>query len=188
MSEDRVVALIQTHLARYPESEIADVYKLLHQAAFGPGHLIASKKTALEWLEQESGQVTPAPDMPLIESIHPDGAIVRLHLRPYLAHQGKPRLLLDALVRSAEQVHGDPGLLACWWHLFEMLCQTDAPHTEKFDRQEVTVFGRIRARDQWPAVHHSPAYFNAYHPVYRVLTRSEAEALCAKLRVPFAMI
>ena len=188
MSEDRVVALVQTHLARYPESEIADVYKLLHQSAFGPGHLIASKKTALEWLEQESSQATPAPDLPLIENVHPDGAIVRLHLRPYLAHQGKPRLLLDALVRSAEQVRGDPKTIDSWWHLFETLIQAGAPHTEKFDRREVMLFGRVRARDQWPAVHHSPTYLNAYRPVYRVLTRSEAEALCAKLKVPFAMI
>jgi len=188
MSEDRVVALVQTHLARYPESEIADVYKLLHQAVFGPGHLIASKKAALEWLEQESGQTTPAPDMPLIENIHPDGAIVRLHLRPYLAHQGRPRLLLDALVRSAEQVRGDPETMACWWHLFETLVQAGTPPTEKFDRREARLFGRVRARDQWPAVHHSPTYYNAYHPMYRVLTRSEAEILCAKLKIPFAMV
>ena len=35
MSEKRVVALIRTHLARYPQMQIADIYKLLHQAAFG---------------------------------------------------------------------------------------------------------------------------------------------------------
>jgi hypothetical protein len=185
MSEDRVAALIQTHLTRYPESEIADVYKLLHQATFGPGHLIASKKAAFEWLEQESGTVTPVRDALLVESIHPDGAIVRLHLRPYLARQGKLKPLLEALIRSAEQVRGDPETMSCWWRLFETLCQAGAPYAGCFDRREVMLYGRINAREHWPAVHHSPTYYDAYHPVYRVLTQSEAETLCAKLRIPF---
>ena len=60
MSEERVVALIRTHLARYPQMQLADIYKLLHQAAFGPGHLIASKKAAREWLEHEAGRVSSA--------------------------------------------------------------------------------------------------------------------------------
>jgi hypothetical protein len=188
MSEDRIAALIQTHLTRYPESEIADVYKLLHQAAFGPGHLIASKKAALEWLEQESGMVTPSQDTPLVENIHPDGVIVRLHLRPYLAHQGQLKPLLEALVRSAEQVRGDAESMDCWWQVFEALCQAGAPHTDPFERREVTLFGRVSARDHWPAVRHSPAYYSAYHPAYRVLTRSEAEALCVTLRIPFEVV
>jgi hypothetical protein len=188
MSEDRVAALIQTHLIRYPESEIADVYKLLHQAAFGPGHLIASKKAALEWLEQESGLVTPSQDAPLVENIHPDGAIVRLHLRPYLTRERKLKPLLEALVRSAEQVHGDAETMNHWWHVFETLCQAGAPHTDLFERREVVLFGRVSARDRWPAARHSPTYYAAYHPAYRVLTRSEAEALCAKLRMPFEVV
>ncbi|HVO69435.1 MAG TPA: hypothetical protein VMT24_05285 [Aggregatilineaceae bacterium] len=188
MSEDSVAALIQIHLTRYPESEIADVYKLLHQAAFGPGHLIASKKAALEWLEQESGMVTPSQDIPLVESIHPDGMMVRLHLRPYLACQGKLKPLLEALVRSAEEVHGDAESMACWWQVFRTQCQAEAPHTELFERREVALFGRVSARDHWPAVRHSPRYYDAYHPAYRVLTRSEAEALCATLRIPFEVV
>jgi hypothetical protein len=181
MNDERVHALIQTHLARYPQLEVMDVYKLLHQATFGPGHLIASKKAAREWLDSECEQLTPSNDEPLSESIHPDGLIVRLHLRPYLARKGKTRPLLEALIRSAEQVQGDPDLMARRWALFDEGCQPGGVYAARFEVQEVRLFGRLRRQEQWPATHHSPGYEIAYHPHYRVLTRTEAEALCAKI-------
>lgn len=187
MSEERLEALIRAHLERYPAAQIADVYKLLHQGVFGPGHAIVSKKAAREWLEHEAGQQTPVAEEVLIESVHPDGLIVRVHLRPYLAHQGSLSALLDAFVRSADQVHGDPGTMARWWQLFETLCREGELCSQVCEQREAVLFGRVRAREHWPAVHHSPAYCQAYRPVYRVLTATEAEALCRKLRVPFVM-
>ncbi|MEW6579528.1 MAG: hypothetical protein AB1435_10070 [Chloroflexota bacterium] len=188
MSEKRVVALIRTHLARYPQMQIADIYKLLHQAAFGPGHLIASKKAAREWLEHEAGRVSPSAELPLVESAHPDAQIVRLHLRPYLALGGDLKSLLEAFVRSAEQVRGDAQQMAAWWQVFEGLCSEGALCADICEQREATLFGRARAQEQWPAVHHSPAYHTVYQPVYRVLTATEAEALCRKLGVPLAVV
>lgn len=187
MSDEKISTLIQTHLARYPKSEMMDVYKLLHQATFGPGHAIASKKAAREWLEQEVALLVPPSQEPLIENIHPDGQIVRLYLRPYLAQGGKVNVLLDAFVRSAEQVRPDASLMAQRWQVFEAACQAGAAWTQPFDSHEMSLFSRARQRENWPAVHHSPTYETAYHPKYRVLTRSEAESLCAKLRIEFVL-
>lgn len=187
MSEERIVALIRAHLERYPQAQIADVYKLLHQGVFGPGHSVASKKAAREWLEHEAGQQTPAAEELLLESIHPDGLIVRVHLRPYLALGGSLSALLDAFVRSAEQVQGDARTMARWWGLFEALCREGELCGDIYQQREAVLFGRMRARENWPAVHHSPAYFQAYRPAYRVLTAAEAEALCRKLKMPFAV-
>jgi hypothetical protein len=187
MSEERVVALIRTHLARYPQMQIADIYKLLHQAAFGPGHLVANKKTAREWLEHEAGRVSPSVEGLLAESVHPDAQIVRLHLRPYLALGGEIKPLLEAFARSAEQVRGDVALLAGWWRIFESLCCAGALCADICEQREAALFGRARAQEQWPAVHHSPAYHAVYQPVYRVLTASEAATLCRKLGVPLAV-
>lgn len=187
MSEERVAALIRAHLERYPEAQIADIYKLLHQGVFGPGHSIVSKKAAREWLEHEARQATPAADELLVESVHPEGQIVRLHLRPYLAHGGHLSPLLDAFVRSADQVQGDAHTMAQWWAVFESLCRSGELCGDVYEQREAVLFGRMRARENWPAVHHSPAYFCAYRPVYRVLTASEAEALCWRLKVPFAV-
>ncbi len=188
MSEERLVALIRTHLARYPQSQIADIYKLLHQAAFGPGHLVASKRAAREWLEHEAGRVAPLAEGPLVESVHPDAQIVRLHLRPYLALGGEIKPLLEAFARSAEQVCGDAAQMAVWWQVFEGLCTEGALCADICQQREAALFGWARAQEQWPVVHHSPAYQAAYQPVYRVLTASEAGALCRKLGVPLAVV
>jgi hypothetical protein len=188
MSEDGLIALIQAHLARYPVSEIADVYKLLHQATFGPGHLIEDKRAAREFLHQECDQLTPSENAALVECIHPTGEIVRVHLRPYLALTTRLNWLLDAFVRSAGQVTGDPAVMAQRWVQFASLCETDEAFGERFARREIQLFSRFRAGETWPAVHHSPAYERAYHPKYRVLTRAEAEALCGRLKVPFVVV
>lgn len=182
---DRIEDLILAHVARYPEAGMMDVYKLLHQGTFGPGHLISNKKTAREFLEQEIDQIEPSANAILVESVHLDNAIVRLHLRPYIAHQGTVRTLLDAFVRSAKQVQGDPAVMAAHWQTFETLCRSGVLGAEQFPLREVLLFGAVRAREEWPAVHHSPAYVNAYHPRYRVLTHAEAEAVCQKLGVPY---
>ena len=188
MNNERLHALIQTHMARYPRLEVMDVYKLLHQATFGPGHLIASKKAAREWLDSECDQLASSTDEPLNENIHPDGLIVRLHLRPYLAGEGKTKPLLEALIRSAEQVQGDPDLMARRWALFEAGCQPGGVYAARFELQEVRLFGRMRRQEQWSAMHHSPTYQTAYQPHYRVLTRTEAEALSAKFRQVFEVV
>ncbi|RPI93430.1 MAG: hypothetical protein EHM39_12875 [Chloroflexi bacterium] len=186
--DDGLLGLIQSHLQRYPASDIMDIYKLLHQATFGPGHLIASKKHAREWLEREAELLTPSAREPLVERIHPEGDIVRIHLRPYLALGGKLKLLLDAFVRSAGQVQGDHDLMARRWSFFVGECHTDGALAGRFDVPGALLFGRIRARENWPAMHHSPGYVAAYKPYYRVLTRGEAVDLCGQLKVPFEIV
>src|SRR5579859_4487550 len=118
MSDEKVQALIRTHVQRYSEIDILDIYKLLHQAVFGPGHAIKSVKPAREWLERESEILQPAPVHPLLENIHPDQAIVRVHLRPYLAMKGSLSKLLDAFVESSKTVQGDAKTMDAWWKIF----------------------------------------------------------------------
>jgi hypothetical protein len=188
MSDERVTTLVRVHVARYPASGLLDVYKLLHQATFGPGHLIPNKRAAREWLEQESTLLTPAFSEPLVESIHPENEIVRLHLRPYLARRGKLKLLVEAFVHTADVVEGDPQVMAARWRLFEMLCQPGGLFADRFALREARLLGMIRAKELWPAVHHSPDYQSAYQPAYRVLSRPEAESLCGKIGAPFEIV
>lgn len=186
MCDDAVVTLIQRHLRRYPQSHFHDVYKLLHQAALGPGHLISNKKKALEWIERDLDSAGPETPAPLAESIHPEGAMVRLHLHPYAAHGGDLRALRDAFARAAEQPASGADALAHWWDVF---CRWAAEVCDdRFDVRELRLFGEAYRRQQWPAVHHSRAYEAAYRPAYRVLTLAEAEALCQSQRVPFEVV
>lgn len=188
MTEEGLADVIRTHITRYPEAEVIDMYKLLHQATFGVGHLIANKKTSRELIELRMKQLRPLPGAPLLENIHPAGAIVRLHLQPYMALGGGAKDLVNAMAESAAAVELDPVLMAARWRAFEGLCQPGGPFVDVFSAQDVMLLGRIRSREQWPAVHHSPAYYNAYHPHYRVLTREAAEALVEKLNVAYETI
>lgn len=187
MGDDRLAALIQAQIARYPASGMVDIYKLLHQATFGPGHAVASKKAAREWLEQEAKQAGQPLEEPLVESVHPEGHIVRVHLRPYLGQGGQLKWLLDAFVRSAEAISGDPALMAARWRAFLELCQGEGPLAGEFPLRQMELFGAARAAEHWPAVQHSPAYNAVYRPRYRVLVAGEASALCERLGVPFAI-
>jgi len=185
MGDDRLVALITAHMARYPALEVADIYKLLHQATFGPGHAVADKKAAREWLEQEAGQAGAATGEPLVERAHPEEHIVRLHLRPYLAQGGKLKWLLEAFVRSASAVSGDPAVMVARWQTFADACQLNGPLAGEFPARELRLFGMVRAAEHWPAVQHSPVYSASYRPAYRVLVAGEAAALCDRLGAPF---
>lgn len=187
MGDDRLGALIQAHIARYPATAVADIYKLLHQATFGPGHAIASKKAAREWLEQEAELAGEPLGEPLVESVHPEGHLVRVHLRPYLAQRSKLDWLLDAFVRSAEMVTGDAELMIARWRAFADLCRGEGPLAGEFPLRELELFGAARAAEHWPAVQHSPSFVRAYRPRYRVLVAGEASALCERLGVPFTV-
>ncbi|HVO42602.1 MAG TPA: hypothetical protein VMT34_08265 [Aggregatilineales bacterium] len=180
-----IAALIDAHLDRYPRLEVMDLYKLLHQAVFGPGHSILNAKSAREWLDRESEQVIPNADELLTESIHPDGAMVRIHLRPYLAQHGDLNDLLDGYIQSSKVVAGDLTTMAAWWGIAQNLTAPAAPLADRFDHRTVLLMGRTRASEQWPAGHHSPAYEQHYKPYYRVLTRSIAEALLKDQHIPF---
>ena len=184
---ESVIALLATHLERYPAMGLADVYKLLHQAAFGVGHRITSKKETRAWLEHERGLLTPDAAQMLVENVHPQGDWVRVHLAPYLAYRHDVRPLLDAYMRSARDVTPEQTeRMAAWWAFFERLCADDARHAERFSAREARLFGMVRAEENWPCVHHSPAYLQHHRPFYRVLAREEAEKLCAKIGAPFA--
>lgn len=185
MNDDAVITLIRRHLHRYPESHFRDVYKLLHQAAFGPGHAIRDKAKVLEWIERDL-EIEPATGVPFVESIHPADAMVRVHLHPYAAHGGSLRKLGDAFTRSANATTGAPEAMARWWAVcLEVLRDEDL---QGFGAREASLFGRAMAAGCWPAEHHSPAYRETYRPAYRVLTTREAERLCEDQDIPFTPV
>lgn len=186
MHERAVEALIQTHVQRYPEADILDVYKLLHQAAFGPGHAITNQRAARDWLERESATLRPFAGDVLVENIHPEGRIVRVHLRPYLEAHGDLRKLLDGLLRSSREVEGSLEQMAAWWAVFQHMTERGGPLAARYSARTVALIGRTRAAENWPASHHSPPFERAYRPAYRVLTAPIAQEVLAVQRIEFA--
>jgi hypothetical protein len=156
------------HYNRYPLMQLPDVYKLVHQASMGSGHAVNNRETALRWLEQEIASLGAGPDDPLLDPISPDGGILRIHLRPFLAHGGNPALLLDAFIRTANEIHGSNRQLKDYWDEVEkMVVATELP----FSRNDVRTFSEEMDVDNYLAIHHSQVYVAAYKPAYRVVAK-----------------
>lgn len=188
MSDEAVAALIRVHVQRYNEIDILDVYKLLHQATFGPGHAITNRRAAREWLEREAEIQLPNTNEPLLESVHPEGQTVRLHLRPYIAASGSLKKLLEAFIASSEAIEGDLKTMAARWAVFQRMTESGGSLANRFSARTVSLIGRTRAAENWPACQHSPPFDRAYRPAYRVLTAPLAEALLRSQHIMFSVV
>jgi hypothetical protein len=146
--------------------QLDDIYKLLHQAALGPGHAVDNPAATRKRLDEELATLGEAPAELLQDVISPDGRLARVHLRPYLASGGDPDTLHRAFVATANSYPASPDKLAKFCGcLGDLAAAGGIP----FAREEVIAyFGKI-ARDGYPAVRHSEAFRVAYRPAYRVV-------------------
>lgn len=158
--------LLGQHLQRYPDMALADIYKLLHQAAMGPGHAIRDEAQARAALDEECARLQAGPSDPPRDPIAPDGRLGRVHLRPYLAEGGDIAALADALLRTARELSPDAGRLTKFCACLGDLAEAGGI---PFARRDVEDFiGDIASRG-YPILHHSPRYREAYRPAYRVV-------------------
>ncbi|HEU0296486.1 MAG TPA: hypothetical protein VFR47_27365 [Anaerolineales bacterium] len=159
-----IEAVLRSHLVRYPSMQIQDMYKLIHQAALGSEHAIASADGARQWLQRELTQMGSGPEESLIDPISPDGQIVRVHLRPFVAQGGDPEALLNAFIRTANEFHGSQQVLNAYWKA--------AVELQQFPSPEMNEFIESMRLKKYPAVHHSADYESLYRPAYRVMYRT----------------
>jgi len=160
--------ILREQAKRHPQMEPADCYKLIYQACLGSEHAVNDPAEAKRWLESELAGLGAGPAEPLIESISPDGRIVRVHLRAFVARQGDPAKLLQAFVQTANNFHGSrENLLAAWAQVVELAQAQELP----FSAQAAREFGEKMAAAGHPAVHHSKNYNEAAKPAYRVIAR-----------------
>lgn len=168
-ARDAFAAIALAHVARYPAMQLEDVYKLAHQACLGSEHAVRDRAQAERWLARELAQLGDGPREPTIDPIAPDGGIVRVHLRPFLAAAGDATDLLDAFVRTANGFRGSHERLRSSWATVEGLVEDGSL---PFSRSDARAFGRRMADAGFAAVHHSAAYGAAYRPAYRVVARA----------------
>jgi len=162
-----------------------DIYKLVHQGVFGPGHIIASaaaarrtlegEMTALKGKDQELKAKGQNPDEELIEPIDPDERLVRVNLRPLIGDQFKVQdarhemqdtgWLVEALLESARRVKGDPEQMRRRLTAAVRWCRANLP-LQAVELARIAVEARAAG---FPALHHSPTYRRAYRPAYRVI-------------------
>ena len=158
-------AILDRHLRRYPRLQPVDIYKLVHQSVFGPGHIIRSAESARDKLEEELARIQPTGNDDEVESIDPAGRLIRADLRPLLGHDDAVDRLTMALMRSAHAVHGSVDEMvqrlagALDW------CHRRAP----FYCEGLAELAAEAGAAGFPAYHHSVVYVECYRPAYRVV-------------------
>ena len=158
--------LIRQHAERYPSLEVADLYKLLHQATKGSEHAVPDRAGPAEWLAGELDELGDGPAEPLIDVLGVGGPFARVHLRPFIAAGGDPERLLDAFVDTASDASGDLAELQCSLAVAASIAEEGAL---SWSATEWASFTTALADEGYPAVHHSAAFSDAYRPAYRVI-------------------
>jgi hypothetical protein len=167
-----------------------DVYKLIHQGVFGPGHMFASEQRVRARLKDElqelanqvKGQgarvTSRSPVEGLIEEIDPRGKLVRVNLGSMVAAQSRMQAaecnmqnvswVAEAMVESARRVRGTPERMKRRLAAAVSWCEGNLPgEAAALKRLAVTA-----AESGYQAIHHSLAYRRAYRPAYRVVLMS----------------
>jgi hypothetical protein len=161
-----VSQLLSAHLARYPAMQLDDVYKLLHQAALGPGHAVKDAAAARAWLEKEAAELGAGPMEPETDVISPDGRLARVHLRAWLAAGKGLEDLNRAFVETANSYPPSPEKLGKFCGCLGDLAATGGI---PFAQQDVVAYFDRIAQASYPVIHHSKKYTDAYQPAYRVV-------------------
>lgn len=160
--------LITTQLQRYPAMEIQDLYKLFYQAAMGNEHLLTDSAMVHDYLIKELESIEASTAEPLVEAVSPDGAVVRLNLRPFKARDGDHRVLFQAMMQTTRTFRNSQGRLARYLSHLEQMADSGAI---PFEADAVQSFLREMREKEYPAMHHSAAYKERYAPAYRVILK-----------------
>jgi hypothetical protein len=164
--------ILTSHLLRYPQMQVQDIYKLLQQAALGSGHAVRDEQAARDWLVRELAGMGDGPEDPLMDQLSPDGQILRVHLRVYVASGKAPETLLQAFIRTANEWRGSPEMLREYGAVASRVAKAGNGSVQREEFE--TFFAKMEEQD-FPAVHHSEVYQRLYHPAYRVVARQFLE-------------
>jgi hypothetical protein len=157
-----------------PGCGLEDVYKALHQAWRGPGHMIPSREMASAYLRQEWEGLEPAREgEALVETLVIGSPFLRLNLRPFRDAGGSADSLLEAFLRSAAAPTDSVSFTRAWQAVGEGCERGEIP----FSRATFDSIDALVRQAGYPAIHHSAAYTSRYRPAYRVLARLEANRL-----------
>ena len=160
--------VLDWHLERYPLLRAQDVYKLVHQGVFGPGHIIESEEKARQALDQEFRDIRSRCCMQSVdraEPLSPSGDVIRINLEPLREVDGAEEPVLEALVESASAVRGDPDTMRTRLQQAVEWCAERLPEQAE-DLEELAATAEA---DGFPVLHHSKVFLTAYRPAYRVV-------------------
>lgn len=149
-------------LEKYPLSRPCDAVKLLYQRNFGGGHMIADADSATEYIRAERKNAGDAP--------YPCENLGNGITRLYLSECNRLGLSCDTVagmfIYTANTHKGKKAeFLRELDELSELAGQMKLP----FGKEELDAYLSEYRAQNYPAVSHSPAYRQAYSPMYRIV-------------------
>ena len=155
---------ILNQLRRYPEMQIHDLLKFLHQSTFGCGHLINSPAAASAYLQQEMQTCPPLLYLPIEEL---DGDYCRVHV-DYLRNLGiSPDTFANLFALSAALPCGTCEELEARLAVALQMAQAgELPFPVDAISDAISAWQSAG----YPAQHHSEKFRAEYAPAYRVLS------------------
>lgn len=157
-------SILLAHAEKYPLMEPTDAVKLLYQSEFGGGHMIKDEVSCLRFLHQEYCSTPQSTQIPLTEDI--GNGFVRVNLAALDDYGLFWEELGAAFLQSAAQYHGS---LDSFREKLEILTELANDGKMPFSAAMLQHYLSEYEQAGFPAVSHSEAYRNAYHPAYRVV-------------------
>lgn len=133
----------------------------------GSEHLLPGEQDFVQYLQAEFTKILPDENLRLLEPVRTDRTMFRLNLSAYKAQKASIDRLAKYLVETARIRTGTIDELREVWVYFVNLCIQG--RICGFDANILSRFSQRLEGANYPTVHHSDAYRNAYMPAYRLL-------------------
>lgn len=156
-----------TQMGRYPESQLADVYKNFFQDRFGPGHLLGDTAAARKYLRQELLE-TGSYDGPLYEPTGAEGNYMRVNLSAIVEGKITENEFFDAFVESVAGKEDTSS--ASWpeeWSEIENIIKETGLTFPDEESDRTMISERLKSGDY--AMHHSERFNDNYRLHYRII-------------------
>ncbi len=161
--DSKTRTLLLEHYRKYPLLQAEDIFKYLFQSAFGCEHLVSDLSAALNYIKKERESLR---SLPTLDEL--DGEYTRVHISC-----PAPETLAKLFCLSAKKEDGLASLKAKLEVAKELVADGSLP----LDGEEFAKKLDAWREKGYPALHHSDAFREAYHPAYRVIANKYAKFL-----------
>ena len=178
--EELIQNAIQEEMQLHPEARLIDIYKFFFQGAFGPGHIIRDKQSALKYLQNELQSMTDF-DSVLWQPVGYNKQYYRISLGLVKESTLSEEELFYAFVQSADS-SALPSIEE-WikeWNFVLNIIETMNLEIINYEEDKSILDDMLKKGNI--LVRHSDIYRKLYHPHYRVVNNKQFEKLNVHLQ------
>jgi len=178
--EELIQNAIQEEMQLHPEARLIDIYKFFFQGAFGPGHIIRDKQSALNYLQNELQSMTDF-DSVLWQPVGYNKQYYRISLGLVKEGTLSEEELFNAFVQSADS-SALPSIeewIKEWNFVLNII---EAMNLKIINYEEDKSILDDMLEEGNILVHHSNIYRKLYHPHYRVVNNKQFEKFGLQLQ------